>query len=60
VTIHSPSELKFVSKTGPPWPRKTVDVPLVRITATAWDTAGNHSSTSQIINIHNRKTWLQG
>jgi len=30
-----------------------------RITATAWDTAGNHSSTSQIINVHNRKTWLQ-
>jgi hypothetical protein len=30
-----------------------------KLTATAWDTAGNHSSTSQIINIHNRKTWLQ-
>ena len=29
-----------------------------RITATAWDTAGNHSSTAQIINVHNRKTWL--
>jgi hypothetical protein len=29
-----------------------------RITATAWDTAGNHSSTSQIVNVHNRKTWL--
>ncbi len=30
-----------------------------KLTATAWDTAGNHSSTAQIINIHNRKTWLQ-
>ena len=29
-----------------------------RLTATAWDAAGNHSSTSQIINVHNRKTWL--
>jgi len=31
-----------------------------RLTATAWDTAGNHSSTAQIINVHNRKTWLEG
>jgi hypothetical protein len=30
-----------------------------RITATAWDTGGNHSSTSQIINVHNRETWLR-
>jgi hypothetical protein len=29
-----------------------------RLTATAWDTTGNHSSTSQVINVHNRKTWL--
>jgi hypothetical protein len=29
-----------------------------KLTATAWDTAGNHSSTSQVINIHNRPTWL--
>ena len=31
-----------------------------KITATAWDTAGNHSSTSQIVNVHNRSTWLAG
>jgi murein DD-endopeptidase MepM/ murein hydrolase activator NlpD len=30
-----------------------------RVTVTAWDTAANHSSTSQIINIHNRKDWLK-
>jgi murein DD-endopeptidase MepM/ murein hydrolase activator NlpD len=29
-----------------------------QVTVTAWDTAGNHSSTSQIINVHNRKNWL--
>jgi murein DD-endopeptidase MepM/ murein hydrolase activator NlpD len=29
-----------------------------RITVTAWDTARNHSSTSQVINVHNRKDWL--
>lgn len=31
-----------------------------KITATAWDTAGNHSSTSQIVNVHNRRSWLAG
>ncbi len=31
-----------------------------RLTVTAWDAAGNHSSTSQIINVHNRKSWLKG
>jgi hypothetical protein len=31
-----------------------------RLTVTAWDTAGNHSSTSQIVNVHNRKNWLDG
>jgi murein DD-endopeptidase MepM/ murein hydrolase activator NlpD len=30
-----------------------------QVTVTAWDTAGNHSSTSQIINVHNRKGWLK-
>jgi murein DD-endopeptidase MepM/ murein hydrolase activator NlpD len=29
-----------------------------RLVATAWDTAGNHSSTAQVINVHNRKNWL--
>jgi murein DD-endopeptidase MepM/ murein hydrolase activator NlpD len=31
-----------------------------QVTVTAWDTAGNHSSTSQVINVHNRKGWLKG
>src|SRR5262249_54940465 len=31
-----------------------------RLTVTAWDTAGNHSSAAQIINVHNRPNWLSG
>jgi murein DD-endopeptidase MepM/ murein hydrolase activator NlpD len=31
-----------------------------RLTVTAWDTAGNHSATGQIFQVHNRATWLQG
>jgi len=27
---------------------------------TAWDTAGNHSSSSQVFQVHNRSTWLGG
>jgi len=30
-----------------------------RLTVTAWDTAGNHSSTGQILQVHNRGSWLQ-
>jgi murein DD-endopeptidase MepM/ murein hydrolase activator NlpD len=30
-----------------------------RLAVTAWDTAGNHSSTSQIFQVHNRSTWLE-
>jgi murein DD-endopeptidase MepM/ murein hydrolase activator NlpD len=30
-----------------------------RLTVTAWDTAGNHDATSQILNVHNRKNWLR-
>jgi len=31
-----------------------------RLTVTAADTAGNRSSTTQIFQVHNRKTWLKG
>jgi murein DD-endopeptidase MepM/ murein hydrolase activator NlpD len=31
-----------------------------RVTVSAWDTAGNHSSASQIFQVHNRSTWLGG
>jgi murein DD-endopeptidase MepM/ murein hydrolase activator NlpD len=31
-----------------------------RITVTAWDIAGNHSSTSQTFQVHNRANWLEG
>jgi murein DD-endopeptidase MepM/ murein hydrolase activator NlpD len=30
------------------------------LVVTAWDTAGNHSSTTQIFQVHNRKSWLKG
>jgi murein DD-endopeptidase MepM/ murein hydrolase activator NlpD len=30
------------------------------IVVTAWDTGGNHSSSSQIFQVHNRKSWLSG
>ena len=31
-----------------------------KITVTAWDTAGNHSSACQILQVHNRASWLKG
>ena len=31
-----------------------------RLAATAWDTAGNHSSAAQIFQVHNRESWLKG
>lgn len=31
-----------------------------RVTVTAWDTAGNHSSACQVIQVHNRASWLEG
>ena len=37
---------------------RRLDDGVYRITATAWDTAGNHSSSSQVFQVHNRKTWL--
>jgi murein DD-endopeptidase MepM/ murein hydrolase activator NlpD len=30
------------------------------LTVTAYDTAGNHSSSSQVFSVHNRPTWLKG
>jgi hypothetical protein len=30
-----------------------------RFVVTAWDTAGNHGSTFQIVNVHNRRNWLK-
>jgi len=31
-----------------------------RVVVTARDTAGNHASATQVINVHNRRTWLDG
>jgi hypothetical protein len=30
------------------------------LTVTAWDTAGNHSSATQVFSVHNRSGWLKG
>jgi hypothetical protein len=27
---------------------------------TAWDRAGNHSSSSEVFQVHNRSSWLEG
>lgn len=46
--------------TAAPWDSRQVRDGVYRITVTAWDTAGNHSSANQIFQVHNRKTWLNG
>jgi murein DD-endopeptidase MepM/ murein hydrolase activator NlpD len=33
---------------------------IYRITVTATDTAGNHSSSAQIFSVHNAKNWMKG
>ncbi len=40
------------------WDTHRVADGVYRLTVTAWDTAGNHSSTSQIFQVHNRADWL--
>lgn len=42
------------------WDSRRVKDGVYRLTATAWDTAGNHSSASQVFQVHNRPTWLEG
>ncbi len=41
------------------WDTHQLQDGVYRITVTAWDTAGNHSSSSQIFQVHNRSSWLQ-
>jgi murein DD-endopeptidase MepM/ murein hydrolase activator NlpD len=41
------------------WNTRSVKDGVYRLTVTAWDTAGNHSSASQVIQVHNRSTWLK-
>jgi hypothetical protein len=41
------------------WNTRSVKDGVYRITVTAWDTAGNHSSANRIIQVHNRSTWLK-
>jgi murein DD-endopeptidase MepM/ murein hydrolase activator NlpD len=43
---------------GEPFDTRRLKDGVYRLIATAWDTAGNHSSTAQIFQVHNRSTWL--
>jgi murein DD-endopeptidase MepM/ murein hydrolase activator NlpD len=56
---YQPAAYLFRLSRGPFDTRQLKDG-VYRLTVTAWDTAGNHGSTSQIINVHNRASWLQG
>ena len=41
------------------WDTRRVADGVYRLTVTAWDTAGNHSSASQVFQVHNRSSWLR-
>jgi hypothetical protein len=45
--------------TAQPFDTRQLKDGVYRVTATASDTAGNHSSASQIFQVHNRSTWLE-
>jgi murein DD-endopeptidase MepM/ murein hydrolase activator NlpD len=40
------------------WNTRQLHDGVYRLTVTAWDTAGNHSSSSQVFQVHNRTGWL--
>jgi murein DD-endopeptidase MepM/ murein hydrolase activator NlpD len=42
------------------WDSHQVKDGVYRLTVTAWDTAGNHASSSQVFQVHNRPSWLKG
>jgi hypothetical protein len=42
------------------WDSHRVKDGVYRLTVTAWDTAGNRSSASQVFQVHNRASWLKG
>jgi murein DD-endopeptidase MepM/ murein hydrolase activator NlpD len=42
------------------WDTRNVKDGVYRLTVTAWDTAGNHSSASEVFQVHNRASWLGG
>ena len=46
--------------TQTPFDTLTLPDGVYRLVATTWDTAGNHSSTAQIFQVHNRESWLKG
>jgi len=46
--------------TAAPFDTRRLKDGVYRLTVTASDTAGNRSSTRQIFQVHNRKTWLKG
>jgi murein DD-endopeptidase MepM/ murein hydrolase activator NlpD len=40
------------------WDSRQLRDGVYRLTVTAWDTAGNRSSASQVFQVHNRSSWL--
>jgi murein DD-endopeptidase MepM/ murein hydrolase activator NlpD len=42
------------------WDSHQLEDGVYRLVVTAWDTAGNHSTASQVFQVHNRSTWLGG
>jgi murein DD-endopeptidase MepM/ murein hydrolase activator NlpD len=45
--------------TPEPFNTRTLQDGVYEFTVTAWDTAGNHSSATQIFQVHNRADWLK-
>jgi murein DD-endopeptidase MepM/ murein hydrolase activator NlpD len=45
--------------TSAPFDTRTLSDGVYELTVTAWDTAGNHSSASQIFQVHNRRNWIR-
>jgi murein DD-endopeptidase MepM/ murein hydrolase activator NlpD len=50
----------YLFKLSPAFDTRRLRDGVYELVVTAWDTAGNHSSSSQIFQVHNRKTWLRG
>jgi murein DD-endopeptidase MepM/ murein hydrolase activator NlpD len=50
----------YLFKLAAPFDTRRLKDGVYRVVVTAWDTAGNHGSTGQIFQVHNRATWLKG
>jgi hypothetical protein len=45
--------------TASPWDSRQLKDGVYRLSVTAWDTGGNHSSSSATFQVHNRASWLK-